>query len=214
MEATKKINSFLEVEEVKKKEILALSASTAETYNSEKHRKLREMGFKNTSNYLKESSSLDSLKKMEEILEVEDFVGRIKNTLNNNQVIEYSKLVKFCKNNNLLFGKAKLYTGDIPEDSLDALMNFNFDKVKSFKQITTENSIVNSATHHGDPEVYIAASPHHFNGANGFISNKEVIESKYHRKLSKLSKNTYKDSFILSPLFFKGKIYFIIINIW
>ena len=209
-----KIHAFLQNDSEERKTSMVLLASNAATFDPDKYRKLKEMGLTNSANFLKENEVKGKLDDLNDILEIDDFVKGTKRSLGEVEIIEYSKLLQFCKKNNLLFGKAALYKGNIPQGILEEVLDFNFDRVKNFATINTLNTIIKSADNNGDPAVYVATSPHHFNGSKAFISNKEVIASKSHRKLKNLSKNSYKDSLILSPLKFKKKIYFIIIKVW
>lgn len=212
-----------------------LLSSNSENYNSNRHRILKETGFINSCNYKKELELKKSVDSLNILLEEEQFIDDLSKVLKptnsfkskeweSHIVLEYSKLLEFCKENDLLFGKASAFTKELPIKIIKELEELNLSRFGNLKGIyKTGETVLKDNTDEmyiNYPDIYIASSPEDFESTNGFISNREVILSKVHKPLSNLGKSKVTESFIMVPMKYqlKGKkeykIYLTIIKIW
>lgn len=213
-----RLKTFVGASVEEENKVLALLQDNSKNYDSRKHVKLKQLGFANTSNYQTEEEAYKSMKEMEVLLNKQEFVRGIKAFLGGDdiEIIGYKDLVTFCKDNNLLLGKAETFKGTIPTSVMETIMGFEFNKLTNFSTIDPKTTVAdydaaNKAQHE---TIYVVASPENFNGTKGFISNREVIMSDIHSPLKGLEKNKTHDNMIVSPLRYEGELCFVIIKIW
>lgn len=218
-----RLKSFLEEVGSKEQQQLALMAPGAAEYDSRKHSALEELGLTRSNNFKKSMAAKEKVITLGKAREKSGFIEEVTNYLSEKitwhndadiAIISLEKLVEYCRKYDILFGKANLFKGNIPDKVVDAIVGFNFNSLKTYGTINTNNTIISFFKNHDNPIIYIASSPHNFEGNKAIISNKEVIESHIHPTLSNLKKTMTKDNFLMSPLVKEDKIYFVIIKIW
>lgn len=209
---------FINQDEERKDKILAIG--TGSHFDPRQHVVLSELGLNNTNNFknlVKEKKKIDN---QGEVIEINNLINDVRKAFpGETYFLEYSQFLKFCKANNLYFGQAHNYSGNIPEKVINALKDYNFNKLQYFNAVRHKNkegTILSAPIFYSTAEynIYIAASPHQFEGARAFVSNNEIISSKYCKPLKNLDKNTTRDTLLMAPVRFKDKLYFIILNNW
>lgn len=212
-----RIKAFLQEEKTEEKKILSLLADNTKEYNRDRMVLLGSLGLTKTVNFAEEAKAKESVDAIGQIMEEQEFLESIKKTFGDDvQLIKFTKLVQFCEEHNLFFGKADTFTGKIPAKVVTDITDFEFSRLDNYKAIKPKNTICNWTEIHesGEHCIFMASSPHNFAGTNALISNREVIASDFHSKLEQLDKNSYLDTIILSPIIYNKEIYFIIIKIW